>query len=170
MEVYSSDRYRTIKSAESQLSGLYPDGTGPTLTEGQQERAKLAFEFEPSFDPKEKALPFAHQPIPIHILGYHSIDHIIRGYGSDNCPKIPKDQEAHDATQAMQDKLNFYKEKLFPAIQRETGFLPQTWADGTHATDELFCGWFNQNELKFKFSDEEFNLMLQFGGDYFYNE
>lgn len=88
MHIYSSYSNRTIESAESQMTGLYPFGTGEKLSSHQETRAELSY-YKDKNKLGEEALPNAFQPIPIHVIGAGGTkDHLIRGYSTKNCPAI----------------------------------------------------------------------------------
>ena len=66
VQVYSTDRNRTLTSALSQLFGMYPLGKGPTLP-NVDKRYHLP-PYSSSNDSSESfALPKGHQPITITI-------------------------------------------------------------------------------------------------------
>lgn len=78
-EIYvrSTDIDRTLMSATSQLSGLYPPGT-PTNSD-----VRVEFGKDPLHD-KEGGLPHAFQPIPIHTVEKAFDDLLLVGA---NCPR-----------------------------------------------------------------------------------
>lgn len=87
--VYSTNVNRTIISALSQLYGLYPIGTGPTIPQGFN-FSLLMPPFNDSYLIKEgelEALPNGYQPIPIH-TGDYSQEYLLRSWDPRVCPIV----------------------------------------------------------------------------------
>ena len=72
VKVRASDTDRTLQSAFSLLTGLYPPGTGPS------------YPFEYPLTSQSPSLPSSIQPIPIHTVDPHS-DYLLRSF--DNCKR-----------------------------------------------------------------------------------
>eukprot|EP00357_Protocruzia_adherens_P033549 CAMPEP_0115010638 /NCGR_PEP_ID=MMETSP0216-20121206/23443_1 /TAXON_ID=223996 /ORGANISM="Protocruzia adherens, Strain Boccale" /LENGTH=339 /DNA_ID=CAMNT_0002378907 /DNA_START=990 /DNA_END=2009 /DNA_ORIENTATION=+ len=121
--VRSSDYNRTIQSAQSQLMGLYPPGSGPELESSYaMDHAVPPIHVEGAEDMKQdlgyKALPFYFQSIPIHVKERVAESALVPQYG---CPKMKT-----NVKQAMKNSeyINFVQdeiEPLKPLLEEMTG-------------------------------------------------
>ncbi len=90
--VHANDINRTIMSAQSLLTGLYPPGTGPVVEDTQQ-----------------PALPKQLQPIPVHTVNAKT-DVIFNDYNSTCLKSVLKQYRATDS--AVKARLSLLRPKL----------------------------------------------------------
>jgi hypothetical protein len=91
--VKSTDRTRTLQSAEAQLLGLYPPGTGPILDDLRAEHALPPYAVQDAQDIQEelgeKTLPHYASPIPVQTSfppGNYTHDYLLNALGA--CPNV----------------------------------------------------------------------------------
>ena len=122
-EVYiiSTDSNRTIMSANAQIQGLYPPGTGPKLYPNQTEKAVPPVNIDDIKDAKEEldkddntALPNKMNIIPVH--SFFTDEHFIQMQDKKVCPGTveyyKKNQERKEVVEFLNNMTVKYGEKL----------------------------------------------------------
>ena len=122
-EVYiiSTDSNRTIMSANAQIQGLYPPGTGPSIYPNQTERAVPPVNTEDIQEEIEKlneynytALPYKMNIIPVH--SFFNADHFIQLQDKKVCPKTleyyTKNQQRPEVVDFLNNMTEKYGDKL----------------------------------------------------------
>jgi acid phosphatase len=106
--VVSTDYNRTIMSAYSQLQGLYPNGTGPILTQSQISIALPPVNNTDFLPEQEKlasnALPNQMQVLPIHIFDLNA--HRTSLFDKKNCPGVIPYYDKNMQSSVFTDALN----------------------------------------------------------------
>ena len=170
-EIYliSTDSNRTIMSANAQVQGLYPPGTGPKLSQNQSENAIPNVNMEDIKEEKDEldknnytALPYEINIIPVH--SFFNADHFIQLQDKKVCPTTldyyKKNQEREEIvnflkkmTEKYGDGLN--KELIIPNKSRE---VLKDYTKAYYIFDTIICRYtegYDLPKLNASVSDEE---------------
>ena len=119
--IISTDSNRTIMSANAQVQGLYPPGTGPQIFQNQSDNAVPPVNIEDIKEEKEKldeddfaALPYKMNIIPVH--SFFNADHFIQLQDKKVCPTTveyyKKNQKRKDVVEFLDKMTEKYGDKL----------------------------------------------------------
>jgi len=154
-EIYvrSTDTNRTIQSVESQLMGLFPLGTGPTLKnvavadlavppmtvrDLHKQQAMLGLD----------ALPGQYQPVPVNTIP--RLDDFMLSSWAGGCARIQQLKNVALQTDATKAYLEEHVYPLLPELSQHTGISVEQLKDPqvmVNAYSELNCGYFNGKPL-----------------------
>ena len=119
--IISTDSNRTIMSANAQVQGLFPPGTGPKIFQNQSDNAVPPVNIIDIKDEKEEldendftALPYKMNIIPVH--SFFNADHFIQLQDKKVCPKTieyyNKNQKRKEVIEFLDNMTEKYGNKL----------------------------------------------------------
>lgn len=119
IEVRSSDFDRTLETAESVLTGMFPPGSGPSLADGSAALTGLRL-----------------QPVPEHTVA-QSQDTLLLAYSPGSCPAIAEaDTAEQNADAASWNAVERRWDAIRPAVKQATG-LP----DDALTISNMYAVW-----------------------------
>ena len=124
----STDSNRTIMSANAQVQGLYPPGTGPTLYPNQSESAIPPVIIDEIEEEREEldnnedyaALPHKMNIIPVH--SFFNADHFIQLQDKKVCKPTNKYYQENQKRKEVVDFLNNMTEKYGDSLKEKLVF------------------------------------------------
>ena len=186
-EIYirSTDVNRTIESIQSFLQGLYPEGTGPTISDKVLNITNITYppniKYKEDFEyiinyynlTRDKAaLPYRISIEPVHL--FYRPDHEFELYNPDICPghkEIYEKQKIRQEVKDLGDELNrvFPWLKILEQTDDET-FLQDYWTlykymDG-FICDDTDQRSFSYVKEQFNFTDETKELLRNYSKKY----
>ena len=141
-EVYiiSTDSNRTIMSANAQVQGLYPPGTGPLLYENQTESAIPPIIMDEEMEEEKNKLENDTLPNRMNIIPVHSFftaDHFIQLQDKKVCPPTAeyykKNQERTEVKEFLQNMTDKYGEELVTKLINKEDQKKEVLKDYTKA-------------------------------------
>mmetsp|Transcript_23952 Transcript_23952/g.23702 ORF Transcript_23952/g.23702 Transcript_23952/m.23702 type:complete len:323 (+) Transcript_23952:178-1146(+) len=144
-EIYvrSTDVNRTIMSAESLLSGLYPNG--PTISNANLQKAIPPIQIDDLSNIQAKlgnyALPTKYQPIPIHVVEM-KYDTMLYAFG-DSCPRFDQLYNDIPNTQAYQERVTEYINSGLQAQVNKIFNTNASYEDASNFGDTMVCELFD---------------------------
>jgi hypothetical protein len=114
LEVRSSDFDRTLETAQSVLTGMFPPGTGPSLSDGSAALTALRL-----------------QPVPEHTVS-QAQDTLLLAYSPASCPAIASaDKSEHIIDASAWSAVEARWNAIRPAVKQATGLPDDALTIGT---------------------------------------
>ena len=149
--IFSTDRYRTIYSAQAHIQGMFPAGTGRKIDPWQIKASEPPMPITPLMQKEVvnlglNVLPENVQIVPIHIFKKDSIEHLINL--DITCDKLKEN--------IKKSKVNEHLNEFYKKLNNTYG--------------EQLMEMFNENSTKFLFNfDKVFKFTAEFLTDYVNN-
>ena len=159
-EIYliSTDSNRTIMSANAQVQGLYPPGTGPKLSKNQSENAVPPVKMEEINKEKQDldnmnftALPYEINIIPVH--SFFNADHFIQLQDKKVCPTTleyyKKNQQRKEIVDFLDKMTEKYGDKLneLLIIKDKSRDVLKDYAKAYYIFDTIICRYTEGYEI-----------------------
>lgn len=150
-EIYiiSTDSNRTILSANAQLQGLYPSGTGPSLSQEQQKNAVPPGNSS-YWEKEQQELGDAALPNKINILPVHNFftkDHYIQLQDKKVCPHVKDIYEKKEKHKNFTDYFNNMTKNYKETFQKLIGFCNFTNYTWSYSVLDAIIAEYTENVL-----------------------
>lgn len=165
-EIYirSTQYQRTIQSAEAQMLGLYPLGTGieikPELVTNSMPHIKIHDEKDILEKLQYQAIQDNYQPLPIHNFGLYVDD--MTAYGG--CPFLVNDYLNRSADPTVWKKYDdHFRPLIYDQIAKAFDIKPEdiNFQEIYPLSDILWAEDFQGIQNRYNFTKEEWNIVKQ---------
>ena len=151
-EIYiiSSDLNRTLQSAYSVLSGLYPNGTGKSLTTEQVNKAiapiEISQEVKDALDSLGlDALPNKTNVLPVHVFNVKERRFLLQD--NENCPPIEEMKKEYLEIEEFKQYWNNFNDTYFMKIKESINFDISIEGQMGNFCDQYIANYVQGNDL-----------------------
>lgn len=151
-EIYiiSSDLNRTLQSAYSVLSGLYPNGTGKSLTTEQVNKAiapiEISQEVKDALDSLNlDALPNKTNVLPVHVFNAKERRFLLQD--NENCPPIKEMKKEYLEIEEFKQYWNNFNDTYFMKIKESINFTISIEGQMGNFCDQYIANYVQGNNL-----------------------